>query len=91
MHAVDVADLLARGDVPGGDEDGGVAGVDPARVGRAAVVEEGADGEVVGVADLDEAHLVALHVLVHGEDRVRVAVLQPAVPPLLQSVAYTVC
>lgn len=75
VHAVDVCDLLALGDVPRSDEDGGLAGVDPAGVGRAAVVEEGADGQIVGVAQLDEAHLVAAHVLVHGQDRVRVAVL----------------
>ena len=30
VHAVDVCDLLALGDVPGGDEDGDVTGVDPA-------------------------------------------------------------
>ena len=48
----------------------------PACVGRAAVVEEGSDGEVVCVAQLHQAHLVAPHVLVHRQDRVRVAVLQ---------------
>ena len=49
----------------------------PACVGRAAVVEEGSDGEVVSVAQLHQAHLVAPHVLVHRQDRVRVAVRIP--------------